>query len=511
MENNLNFTDNLLLFLHSQQIDHFSCFINFDDLPNYYFPVFNFPVSESKEKSREEFLKYQKENNLESKTLKMNSKNYSLIFLFLKNDNSNESTYNFLFSTFSEYIKRIEFDQCYFLSEFYDLTIHEIIKEMNQSRKIDTFFQLILNKVANYFDAVKGFFHLKLMINQINYEYDYSLGQSDDEKNYQFQIKISFENQFSAIMTLFLKKTYSENLPYGFEKKFIISKLEKTLGFLIYSFFFLVEQKSYIENLEEIVIQNKSELKIKNQQLLRQLHTISEIEQSRNLIFSKIYHQLLTPLNSILGFSMYIINFAGNSLGKDLLNDIENIEVNALFLLYNILDIIDYTKIITNSFQCKFEPFDFHQVYEIIIKMISFMQKYFDVKIDFDISNIDFNFSHDYKRIEQIIFSLLFFALSSKLNAFYILKISLIEEEKKKIFVSISIESPMIDDNYFGKLNYYKENINTKNFKEFTLEDFLAYCPIQIIDFCEDEIEFEKTNKSFIINVKLSEKSISQI
>jgi len=67
----------------------------------------------------------------------------------------------------------------------------------------------------------------------------------------------------------------------------------------------------------------------------------------------------------------------------------------------------------------------------------------------------------------------------------------------------------MIDENYFLKLKYYKENIDSKNFKNFTHEDFLAYCPIQIISHCNDEIEFEKTQISFIIKLKFIEKKMN--
>ncbi len=509
MENKENFLDSLLLFLHSFQIKHFSCYLLFDDLKQCYFKIFSFPVSEKKEIIKEDFLALQENNNLSSYIIKEKNKEYSIVFLYSNEDNQNENLYNFLFSSFIEYISKIEFEQRHILSEFYEWTFHEILKEENINKKIDTFFQFILNKVAIYFNAIKGFFHIKLSLNYINYEYDFTYNNMSSDENIQFDLNVSFENQFSSIITLFLKESYSPSLQISYEKKIILPNLQKLLGFLIYSFFYLNEQKSYIENLEEIVTQNKSELKTKNQQLLRQLHTISEIEQSRNLIFSKIYHQLLTPLNSILGFSMYIINFAGNSLSKDILNDIENIEVNALFLLYNILDIIDYTKFMTNSFVAKYEPFDFHQVNEIIIKLINFMQKYFDNRIELEIFNPDFNFIHDYKRIEQLIFTLLFFSLSSKVHGFYVLEIKLEEKEKRMMVISIRIESPMVDEEYFNKLKYYKENIDTKNFKNFTIEDFLAYCPIQILRFCEDEIEFEKNQNSFIIKLNLFEKKIN--
>ncbi len=502
----LGFQDGLLLFLHSLEIKNFICLINFDDLKQYYFNCFSFPVLDKKEFDNFELNDLVKSNKLKTKSTKLINKEYSLIFVYSDVEIKNENLANFLFSALIEHILKIEYEQSLLLTELYELAFKQIIKEEPQTKKIDTFFQYILNKIANYFDAVQGYLHLKLMLNDNNYEYDYSLSSKSMESKITYELNISFANQFSAIITLFLKEMKSEKLYIGYKKKLILSKIEKALGFIIYSFFFLTEQKSYIENLEEIVNQNKNELKTKNQQLLRQLHTISEIEQSRNLIFNKVYHQLLTPLNSILGFSMYIINFAGNTLSRDLLNDIENIEVNALFLFYNILDIIDYTKIIANSFNCNFEPFDFHQVYDMLLKLTSFLQKYFDAKIEVDISDYDFNFVHDYKRIGQLIFSLLFFSLSSKVHAVYILRIRLDDKNKRKLTISIIVESPMINEEYFEKLKFYKENIDTKNFKEFTLEDFLAYCPIQILNYCEDDIEFEKNQNSFIITMKLDEK-----
>ncbi len=506
MNINENFKDELLILLHNLQIKHFSCFINFNDLKNYYFQVFSFPVFEKKEFEIDQLLSFQNLNNLASKIIKDEKKDYSIFFLYPKEDEKNENLFSFIFTSFQTYISNIEYQQSSILNELYEWTLYEIIREENQNQKIDTFFQYILNKIANFFGAVQGYFHLNFMLNEIKYEYKYSLNNSSNEGFIQYDINISFENQFSSLLTLFLKDSFSDHLSVEFEKRLILSKLQKTLGFLIYSFFYLSEQKTYIENLEEIVIQNKSELKTKNQQLLRQLHTISEIEQSRNLIFSKIYHQLLTPLNSILGFAMYIINFASSSLSKEMLDDIENIELNSIFLLYNILDIIDYTKMTTNSFQSKYEAFDFRQVIEIVQKIVNFMQKYFDAKIEMDIEDLEFNFIHDYKRIEQLIFTLLFFSLSSKTHGIYILKIKLDELDRRKVIVTINIQSPMIDENYFMKLKYYKDNINSKNFKNFTLEDFLAYCPIQIIAHCNDGIEFEKNQNSFIIKLSLIEK-----
>lgn len=500
-----NFEDDLLFFLHNARINNFFCFVNFEDLKNYYYTFFSFPILDKKELDVEELIKFQNSNNLTSKTVKDKNRTYSLYFFWSKEDHANDALYQFLVSCLVNYIYKIELEQCQIFFNFYDFSLHEIIKEENPVKKQDNFLQYILNSLANYFDAIQGYLNIKIMINNTNSEYSYSLNNSNEFNPAQIELKIYFENQFTSIITLFLKKEFSKNLSIPIEKRIILKKIESYLGFLIYSFLFLNEQKIYIESLEEILVQNKSELKIKNQQLLRQLYTISEIEQSRNLIFNKIYHQLLTPLNSILGFTMYIINFAGSNLSKDILNDIENIELNALFLLYNILDIIDYTKIITNSFSCNYEPFNFHQIYETTKKIIIFMQKYFDIKVEFNIKEADFNFVHDYKRIEQVIFTLLFFVLSSKNHGIYILNINL-DENKKQLNITLTLESPLLDENYFSKLIYYKENINSKNFRNFTLEDFLAYCPIQIIDFCKDKIEFELTKKSFIIKIEIYEK-----
>ncbi|MFN3412323.1 MAG: hypothetical protein ACK4YF_09215, partial [Exilispira sp.] len=331
-----NFLDNLILFLHDSNISHFYCFINFDDLKGYYYKFFSYPVIEKNEINVEEFLIFQNSNSLSAKVIKEDKKEYSIFFLYDKTDEKNDYTYQLLFSMFLTIISRIELEQCQFVSDFYQWSLHEIMKEVSSGKKIDTFFQLILNKISIFFNASKGFLHIKLMYNDNTYNFDYtsdnkiSYNRSDDkdeDQNIQFNLKFSFANQYTAMITLFLEESYSKNLIIPLEKKFALQKFQNILSFMIYSFLFLNEQKTYIENLEEIVVQNKSELNTKNQQLIRQLHTISEIEQSRNLIFSKIYHQLLTPLNSILGFTMYILNFSGSSLSKDIVNDIENIEV----------------------------------------------------------------------------------------------------------------------------------------------------------------------------------------
>jgi len=268
----------------------------------------------------------------------------------------------------------------------------------------------------------------------------------------------------------------------------------------------LNEQKQYIENLEQVLVQSKSEIKQKNHQLLKNLHIISELEQTKNNIFNKIYHQLLTPLNSILGFTMFIDKFQKDNIPIDILGDIENIEENAYFLLYNILDIIDYSRLTEGKIDFIFEPFNFSEIYEVLRRIIDFLQKYFGKKVDFKVSEGDFVFIHDYKHIEQIIFSLLFFLLSNKNISSYQMNISFEKKERDYILVAINTNSPVLSNEYFDKLIYYKENIDLKSIKEFALEDFMAYCTVQLLLKLNDEIDIENLNYSAIINLRLYDK-----
>ena len=64
----------------------------------------------------------------------------------------------------------------------------------------------------------------------------------------------------------------------------------------------------------------------------------------------------------------------------------------------------------------------------------------------------------------------------------------------------------MLSNEYFDKLIYYKENIDLKSIKEFALEDFMAYCTVQLLLKLNDEIDIENLNYSAIINLRLYDK-----
>ncbi len=177
------FTDNLLLFLHSIDTKHFSVFISFNNQDQYFFNVFSFPVLEFNQISDEKLSIFIKNNNLISKTFEISERNYSLTFLHSKDDNFNENLYNFLFSAFKEYIINIDHEQCKIIRELYDFTLHEIIKEGDQKYKLDNYFQNVLNVIATYFEAISGSFNLMLMFNNDKYEYNYKYFKEFDNNS----------------------------------------------------------------------------------------------------------------------------------------------------------------------------------------------------------------------------------------------------------------------------------------------------------------------------------------
>jgi len=516
MTNNLSFDeskmfDDLTYFFFKLDIQNIYIFLQAEKQTDRFLLIYSFPRLDYKDKPLNlkdiQAIKFQNSLNLETITV-LDSK-INLTFLFPPDSSKGEKCVEAIIPLIKSYITMIltNFQSLsdQILSYIYRFTLLSMINENLSINRSEKYFNDLINIVVEKLNASYGLLNLHFMVNNQDIENSYLSRNYEESNLLSIDIELSFEKQFAGILRLYFNNDKIDSLKY-IKKLLIIDKIKENLSFLIFAFFYLNEQKQYIENLEQVLVQSKSEIKQKNHQLLKNLHIISELEQTKNNIFNKIYHQLLTPLNSILGFTMFIDKFQKDNIPIDILGDIENIEENAYFLLYNILDIIDYSRLTEGKIDFIFEPFNFSEIYEVLRRIIDFLQKYFGKKVDFKVSEGDFVFIHDYKHIEQIIFSLLFFLLSNKNISSYQMNISFEKKERDYILVAINTNSPVLSNEYFDKLIYYKENIDLKSIKEFALEDFMAYCTVQLLLKLNDEIDIENLNYSAIINLRLYDK-----
>jgi len=197
--------------------------------------------------------------------------------------------------------------------------------------------------------------------------------------------------------------------------------LQKSLENIFQNYFKFSDQSEYLTNLESIVNDARKELELKNLKLLSQLNKITYIEKSRDILFTNIYHQLITPLNSIIGFSRILQDDLQKKEMEDLNTYIvDPIISNSLFLLNMILIIIDYSQLFSEKLPFHPQEFSIANLSDDINEMILLFQNLENCTITFINSFTEGIVKFDFKKLEQLLFSQIYFLIHSKIKEFTI-------------------------------------------------------------------------------------------
>jgi signal transduction histidine kinase len=216
-------------------------------------------------------------------------------------------------------------------------------------------------------------------------------------------------------------------------------------------------REKYIHELEKLLINTKKELEQKNIRILNEINKSLYIEKSRDFLFSNIYHELLTPLNSIIGFSSILKEIEKENEKE---NFIEIIFQNSLYLKYLILIIIDYSQFISNKFNFNQKNIDFNNIIENLNEIINYFNKNFQTNIKLLSNNISSNEEKnliiDQNKVEELIFATLYFLIKKKQNY-----IEINFEKKDGFFIDIIIKN---NKNINLIINQLMKILNNKKF-----------------------------------------------
>lgn len=176
-----------------------------------------------------------------------------------------------------------------------------------------------------------------------------------------------------------------------------------------------------IENIDEKKLQSEiDELKQK----------LEESNSIKSIFLSNISHELRTPMNSIIGFSDFLLvddNFKNNRFLK-------SININAKHLDELLNNILDYAKLETNEFDLLYENFsidDLFQELNDIFQDVNYKKNLDFVKLEFDM-NKNKKIISDYLRLKQVLFNII--SNSIKFTEKGYIKVSFIEEDDSIIF-----------------------------------------------------------------------------
>lgn len=248
---------------------------------------------------------------------------------------------------------------------------------------------------------------------KISSSFSKSLFKEDVEKSKE----ISEKEHFIAYLKV-------KNIVYGiivfYNKEF--SKEEKEILNTITN---ILSYKIKDDELSEVF---KSQVKI----LSKAVNETKTAEQIKTEFIANISHELRTPLNAIIGYADLLQNNKLGELNEKQSKFVNNIQTSSLHLLGIINEILDISKIETNSVHLIKQNFNISMVLEEVLNILYplFTQK--NITIEKNIT--DFEIKADYQKIKQILFNLISNAIKFTKD-----KISInIDLEGKNAIISIT-------------------------------------------------------------------------
>lgn len=210
-----------------------------------------------------------------------------------------------------------------------------------------------------------------------------------------------------------------------------------------------------------LIFRNKAERKRHELQLEK--YRLEEADRAKNEFFSKMSHEMRTPLNAIIGISALM---EANKANPEKVVDSSNkIQYSAQHLLQIINDILDINKIASNNTSLNLASFDIYNMIETIYAIYKEYARQggitFKLKAD---DNIPKYLIGDELKIKQIIINLLSNAIKYNIeNGEIILSAVLTEKTEQYVRVYFSVEDTGIGiaseniDNIFKQFERAKE------------------------------------------------------
>lgn len=184
-------------------------------------------------------------------------------------------------------------------------------------------------------------------------------------------------------------------------------------GIIIYEKENFTEENITILNIITKLLSNKLKEKelqkiIQNQlkTLTKAVEEVKSAEKIKTDFIANVSHELRTPLNAILGFSELLSNNLVGNLNEKQTEYTEDIKVSAIHLLGIVNEILDMSKIESNSVKIFKQKFNLKQAIEEVINILYPLIKRKNLTIIKDYEP-ELMINADYQKIQQILFNLL--------------------------------------------------------------------------------------------------------
>ena len=267
-----------------------------------------------------------------------------------------------------------------------------------------------------------------------------------------------------------------KNLNLGFYKSFIIEKL--VIGQTVYGFILLASKNDdeYDENsltilnscskimaylIKDVELSEVFKLQLKAlkdgivdknnayKTIKEQNEKILESEKIKMEFLANVSHELRTPLNAILGFSEILSTGACGELNSKQQEFVSDIRVSGLHLLGMVNEILDMSKIESNTVKLVCTKFFITRALSEVANILKPLAKQKKVRLIIDYEE-DFEVFADYQKIQQILYNLVSNAIkySPKDDEVVITA----KEENKDFILTVHDNGIGIDKKYHGKI-----------------------------------------------------------
>lgn len=181
----------------------------------------------------------------------------------------------------------------------------------------------------------------------------------------------------------------------------------------------------------------------------KQNKKIKANEKLQNQFIANVSHDLRTPLNSIIGFSEILGNKIFGELTEKQAEYIDDIRIAGIRLLGMINEILDISKLESNSIKLNLSKVDINLLINEVCNILRPIYQKKGIRININ-SEEDLFLNGDYIKLQQVIFNLLGNAIkfSPQDSAIYINA----KSQENSIYISIQDEGIGIDKKYHKKI-----------------------------------------------------------
>lgn len=184
-------------------------------------------------------------------------------------------------------------------------------------------------------------------------------------------------------------------------------------------------------------------------ELVKANKKILAAEKTKNDFYSNVSHQLRSPLNSIIGFTDILNSEFVGSLNEAQKNYISDIKISGIKLLEMVNEILDISKIESNSMKLFKRNFSLAQNIQEVLNILKPLYLEKNITVEMRISN-EIELFADFQKIQQVFFNLISNAIKFTDIGGNIIISSIVEDNE--VMISVKDNGIGIEKKYHKKI-----------------------------------------------------------